>query len=324
MSESPIGDPRKALARLAEPERAAVERLQRYGANALAAERKRVKALWLFVDRFRSPLVLILVFAATVALFVHDWLEALIVLAIVFITAVLSFFQEYRAANAVDRLRQQVSIKSTVVRGGRDLSIPSDQVVPGDVVKLAAGSLIPADGVVVEARDFFVSQALLTGETFPVEKRPDVVQANASLPERTNCVFMGASVRSGTATALIVRTGRDTVYGQVAATLTLRPPETEFERGLRHFGALLVRVMVVIVLAVLTVNIILRHPTIETLMFALALAAGLSPEMLPAILTITLARGARNMAARGVIVKRLNAIENLGSIDVFAPTRREP
>ncbi|MBU1057753.1 MAG: magnesium-translocating P-type ATPase [Proteobacteria bacterium] len=295
----------------------ATERLQRYGRNTLVTDRGRHRALRLFLDRFRSPLVLILIFAAVVALIVHDWLDALIVLAIVLISAVLSFVQEYRATNAVEQLRQRVSVKTTVRRDGERRLIHSEEVVPGDIVELTAGSLIPADGILLAAKDFYVSQALLTGETFPVEKRPGLAAESASLVERHHCVFMGTSVRSGMAMALIVHTGKNSNFGQIANTLALRPPETEFERGLRHFGALLVRVMVVIVLAVLAINIALQHPTIETVLFAMALAVGLSPELLPAILTITLVRGAKNMAKHGVIVKRLNAIENLGSMDVL-------
>lgn len=295
----------------------AQRRLQLYGRNVLAVNHGPAKAVRLFLARFRSPLVLILIFAAVVAFVVHDWLDALIVLGIVFITAVLSFIQEYRATQAVEQLRKRVAVKTTVLRGGHDLTIPVEEVVPGDIVLLTAGSLIPGDGVVLEAKDFHVSQALLTGETYPVEKQPGISSDSASLVERTNCVFMGTSVRSGTATALIVHTGRATQFGQIAGSLVLRPPETEFERGLRQFGALLVRIMVMIVLAILAINIALQHPTIETVLFAMALAVGLSPEMLPVILTITLSRGAKSMAAHGVIVKRLGAIENLGSMDVL-------
>jgi len=295
----------------------AAARLKIFGGNTIVTGHAPAKSLRLFLDRFRSPLVLILIFAAIVAFIVHDWLNALIVLAIVFVTAMLSFIQEYRAQSAVDKLKERVAVKSTVLRGGQPFQVPSDEVVPGDIVRLAAGSLIPADGIVIEARDFFVSQALLTGETFPVEKRPGMAAENASLVERQNCVFMGTSVRSGTASVLIVQTGKSTHFGEIANSLELRPPETEFERGLRQFGALLVRIMLLMVLIVLAINILLHHPTLETVMFAMALAVGLSPELLPAILTITLARGARNMARHGVIVKRLNAIENLGSMNVL-------
>jgi P-type Mg2+ transporter len=182
---------------------------------------------------------------------------------------------------------------------------------------LSAGSLIPADGVVLAANDFFVNQAVLTGETFPVEKRPESVAANAGLAERTNCVFLGTSVGSGTAQMLIVQTGTATVFGQIAQRLSLRPAETEFERGIRRFGNLLTRVVFVMVVIVLAVNVFFDKPLIDSLLFSLALAVGLTPELLPAILSITLSHGAQRMAARGVIVRRLNAIANLGSMDVF-------
>lgn len=295
----------------------AAERLRRYGRNSVASGLERHKVVRLFLNQFRSPLVLILVFAAIVAMLMQDWLDASIVLAIVLISALLGCIQEYRATHAVEQLRQQISIKTTVIRDGRHQIIPADEVVPGDIILLSAGNLIPADGVLLEAKDFYVSQALLTGETYPVQKDPGVSAERASLVEQNNCVFMGTSVRSGVAKALMVHTGRETHYGRIAESLMLRSPETEFERGLRQFGALLVRIMAVMVVAVLIINIVLQHPTIETVLFALALAVGLSPELLPAILTITLAHGAKAMASHGVIVKRLNAIENLGSMDVL-------
>lgn len=197
----------------------AAKRLKQYSPNRLAFDHGSTEALRLFLERFRSPLVLILIFAALVALIVHDWLNASIVLGIVFITAVLGFIQEYRATRAVERLRRRVAVKTTVIRDGKSLSILAGEVVPGDILPLTAGCLIPGDGVLLEAKDFHVNQALLTGETFPVEKRPGISPEGASLAERTNCVFMGTSVRSGTATALIVHTGQKTHYGQIANTL---------------------------------------------------------------------------------------------------------
>ncbi len=271
----------------------------------------------MFLEQLRSPLVLILIFASVVSLVVRDWLDAGIVLAIVLVSALLGAVQEYRASHALERLRRRVAITARVRRDGRTLEIPASEVVPGDVVELAAGSLIPADGLVLEARDCFVSQGLLTGETFPVEKEPGLAAADASLAERRNCLFTGSSLRSGTATLLAVATGSASEYGRIARSLSLRPPETEFERGLRHFGTLLLQVMLLIVVGVLAANILLGRPTVDTLLFAIALAVGLSPELLPAILGITLAKGAQRMAERGVIVRHLNAIENLGAMDVL-------
>ncbi len=294
----------------------AERRLNQFGRNAIKGN-ERAAATTLFLNQFRSPLVLILVFAAIVSIIVGEWTDAGIVLAVVFGSTVLGFVQEYRAGNAVEKLRSKITIKSNVLRDGQPLSVPSERLVPGDVVLLSAGSLIPADGVVLSAHDFFVNQAVLTGETFPMEKRAATVEPNASLAQRTNCVFLGTSVSSGTARVLLVETGGATVYGQIAHRLSLRPAETEFESGIRRFGNLLTRVIFVLVVTVLAVNVFLDKPAIDSLLFALALAVGLAPELLPAILSVTLSHGAQRMAARGVIVRRLNAIANLGSMDVF-------
>ena len=291
-------------------------RLERVGPNALTP-RRRATALTTFLHQFGSPLVLILIFAAAVAALAGEWTDAVIVIVIVVASAALTFFQEHTASNAVEALRAQVTIKATVVRDGRPQLVPAEHVVPGDVALLSAGSLIPADGVVLEARDFFVNQAVLTGETFPVEKKPGPVPAHAGLSDRVNCVFMGTSARTGTARALIVHTGAGTAFGQIAERLTLRPPETEFEHGIRRFGNLLTQIMTVLVLVVFAINVILDKPAIDSLLFALALAVGIAPELLPAIISVNLSKGAQGMARRGVIVRRLNAIENLGSMDIL-------
>jgi Mg2+-importing ATPase len=291
-------------------------RLRQYGPNALEKQH-RTRALFLLLSQFKSPLVLILIFAATISIFVGELTDALIVLVVVFGSTLLGFTQEFRAGNAVERLRSQVTIKAKVLRDGASRSIDADLVVPGDIALLSAGSLIPADGVLLEANDFFVNQAVLTGETFPVEKKPGPVAAKASLAERANSVFRGTSVSSGAARVLITQTGKGTLFGQIAERLSLRPPETEFERGIQRFGYLLTQVMLVMVVVVLAVNIFRAKPPIDSLLFALALAVGLAPELLPAIISITLAHGARTMAKRGVIVRRLNAIENFGSMDVL-------
>jgi Mg2+-importing ATPase len=292
------------------------ERLSRFGRNALRAERGG-GALALLLRQFRSPLVAILLFAAAIAALVGEWTDAALVFAILLVTGVLGFAQEHRAAIAIERLRSRVRTRARVLRDDAWVAIPAEEIVPGDVVALAAGSLVPADGVLLEARDLYVSQAALTGESAPVTKAPGIAARGASLAERANCVFMGTSVRSGTATALIVATAQHTVFGAVAQRLQLRPPETEFERGIRHYGYLLTQVMIALVLIVFAANVFLERPAVEALLFALALAVGMSPELLPAIIDVTLARGAHAMAARGVIVRRLDAIENFGSMDVL-------
>jgi len=313
--------PEQLLARLGSGpqglgEAAAAARLAQHGANLLSDER-RLSALRALAGQFRSALVLILVFAAAVSLALRDWLEASIILAIVAGSAALGALQEYRASAAVRRLRARVALQTRCLRDGIVRQVPAAELVPGDVVLLAAGSLIPGDGVLIEAKDFFVNQALLTGESLPVEKQPGASAADAALAARGNCVFMGTSVRSGTASALIVRTGRATEIGAIAQSVQRKLPETDFERGLRRFGYLLARVAAALVIAVFAAHVFFHRPTIESLLFAVALAVGISPELLPAILTVTLARGARAMARHGVIVRRLNAIENLGSMDVL-------
>jgi Mg2+-importing ATPase len=291
-------------------------RLLRHGPNSLRPP-SRFARLRLLFRQLESPLVAILAFAALVSALVGDWTDASIVLAILVGSALLGFLQEYRASRALERLRARVRVRATALRDGEPVALRPEDLVPGDVVVLAAGSLVPADGVVLEARDLFVGQAALTGEAFPVEKRAVPVAPDAGLAERANCVFMGTSVRSGTARVLVVRTGEDTAFGEIASRLRLRPPETEFERGIRQYGYLLMRITVLLVLLVFSAQFLLERPPIESLLFALALAVGISPELLPAIIEVTLAEGARDMAAHGVIVRRLNAIENFGSMDVL-------
>jgi Mg2+-importing ATPase len=298
------------------PVEEADRRLETYGPNLLA-RREQVTPLGLFLNQFRSPIILILLFATGVSAVTREWVDAVIILLVLLGSAVLSFTQEYNANNAAAKLRAQVTIKTTVLRGGEKQDIPADQVVPGDVILLSAGSLVPADGVLLQAVDLFVNQAVLTGETFPVEKIPGVVPAGAGLAERTNCVFMGTNIRSGSGQALIVETGKATAFGQIAGRLTLRPPETEFERGIRHFGTMLTQVMMVLVFIVFAVNVYFQKPVLDALLFSLALAVGLTPELLPAIISINLSKGSQTMAANGVIVRRLESIENLGSMDVL-------
>ena len=276
-----------------------------------------LSALRLLLRQFESPLVLILAFAAAISLALQQWVDAAIILAIVLGSSLLGFLQEYRASTAVEELKQRLTLMCRVVRNGVKQTVPVSSIVPGDLILLSAGNLIPADGVVIEAEDFLVSEASMTGESFPVEKRPGVISPDAPIAARMNAVFQGSSVRSGTAKVMVVRTGRRTEFGAIAARLRARPPETDFARGVRQFGYLLLRVMVVIVLFVLTVNLFLHRPAIESLLFAVALAVGLSPELLPAIISVTLSAGARAMSKRGVIVRRLEAIENLGSMDIL-------
>ncbi len=291
-------------------------RLERHGPNALEGSR-RFTRLGVLANQLKSPLVLLLVAAALVSLAVAEWIDASIILTIVACSVAIGFRREFDAGKSAALLLDRVTLRARVFRDRTEQSLPAADLVPGDVVLLHAGSLVPADAVLLEATDFFASQAVLTGESLPVEKTPGEVRPEAGLTGRHNCVFSGTSIRGGTARAVVVRTGPSTALGGIAHRLKLRPPETEFERGLRHFGYLLMTAALVLVVVALAANVFFQRPVLQSLLFAVALAVGFSPELLPAILTVNLARSAKAMAAHGVIVRRLNAIENLGSMDIL-------
>ena len=294
----------------------AAEQLRQVGSNSIE-DASKTSALHLLLKQFESPLVLILIFAALISLVLKEWADASIILAIVLGSSLLGFYQEYQASAAVEELKRRLALTCRVIRDGTEQTVDATTIVPGDVVVLSAGNLIPADGLLIETTDFLVNQASLTGESFPVEKQPGIVPSETPIAGRTNAVYLGASVQSGKAKMLVVKTGRQTTFGAIVAQLKANPPETDFERGIRDFGYLLFRVMVVIVLFVLAVNVFLGRPFIDSLLFAVALAVGLTPELLPAIISVTLSAGARKMAKQGVIVRRLNSIENLGSMDIL-------
>ena len=291
-------------------------RLKEYGENTIKAQGKTAPLL-LFFSQFKNPIILILIVATVISGMTGDWLDSLIILAIVFGSVILSFLQEYSASHAVEELRSRIQVKSTVLRNGKSLDISTRLLVPGDIIKLSAGSLIPADGLILACDDFYVNQSILTGEAFPVEKNTEAVPESAPLAKRDNCVFMGTNVHSGSATMLVAQTGAGTEFGQIARQLTLRPAETEFERGVRRFGYLLTEMMLILTLAVFAINVIFYKPAIDSLLFSVALAVGITPQLLPAIINITLAKGSRTMAKEGVIVRHLTAIENFGSMDVL-------
>jgi Mg2+-importing ATPase len=294
----------------------AARRLRQHGHNALH-ERPRAKAAMLLLHQFTSPLVLLLIGAGLLSLVVHDSTDARIILGIVLVSGLLGFWQEYDAANTVDKLLAVVNLKAVALRDGTAALIPVDEVVPGDVVELSAGSGIPADCRVLESGDLFVDEATLTGETYPVEKRAAELPPDTPLAHRTNSLFMGTHVVSGSGRALVVRTGRATEFGRVSERLRVKAPETEFERGVRRFGVFLMEVTLVLVVAIFAVNVYLDKPVVDSFLFALALAVGLTPQLLPAIISVNLARGAKGMAAKQVIVKRLPSIENFGIMNVL-------
>ena len=291
-------------------------RLRKFGPNTIREEGRSGTAA-LLLKQFSSPLILILIFGALVSLALRDTTDSIIIIVIVGSSALLSFWQEAKASRAVAALRSRLALTSRVVRRGAELTIPAAELVPGDVVLLSAGNLVPADALIVEATDFLVTQAALTGESLPIEKRPGIAAADAPITACSNAVFAGSSVRSGTARVLVAATGTDTKLGAIAARLRQKEPETEFERGVRHFGGMLLKAMFLIVTFVLAVNQLLGRPFVESMLFSVALAIGLSPELLPAIVTVTLSAGARHLSNRGVIVRRLESLENFGSMDVL-------
>ncbi|MCY1746299.1 magnesium-translocating P-type ATPase [Ensifer sp. SL37] len=292
------------------------ERWERYGPNVLEAPAT-AKALRTFVSQFMSPLVLVLVIAAAIAMFVGDMQDAVIIWVIVVFTCILSFVQEYRASGAMERLKRTIARTAIVLREGSEDTVPVDELVPGDIIRLEAGSLIPADSIVINAVGFEVDESILTGEAFPAAKAVGVSAIDAPMVDRSNVLFAGTSARSGSAKALVVNTGRQTEFAKIAVAIERQESETDFARGIRQFGYLMVQVMLTIVIVVLAANVLLQRPIIDSLLFSLALAVGLTPELLPAIIAVTLARGALRMEEKGVIVRRLAAIENLGSMDLL-------
>ena len=291
-------------------------RLARFGNNEIHARKAttRLRVLW---RQLRSPLVILLVFAAIASAASGEWIDAAFVAAILAAGVGVGFVREYRADTAIAALLQRIRVAARVVRDGAVTTVDAAAVVPGDVLVLSAGSIVAADAILIEARELHVDDAVLTGESFPVAKSTTTSAPAAVIGERDNCVHFGTNVRSGTGRALVVATGARTAFGDIASRLAVRAPEAEFERGLRRFGLLLLVAMLVMVLVVLVANVLLGRPLLETLLFAIALAVGLSPELLPAILGINLARSAQALADAGLLVRRLDAIETLGSMDVL-------
>jgi P-type Mg2+ transporter len=294
----------------------AEKRLTKYGSNLLKPK-KRSNAITLLLTQFKSPLILILIFAGALSFFLGDSVNAAIILTIILISSLLGFWQERGAANAVEKLLAIVQTKATVFRDGTQKEIPVEKIVPGDIIHLNAGDLIPGDSIIIESKDLFVNESSLTGETFPAEKNVGILPQATTLSQRTNSLFMGTNVVSGDAQAVIVGTGLQTEFGKVSAHLKLRPPETEFEHGVKHFGYLLMEVTLVLVVVTLAINVYFARPVLDSLLFSLALAVGLTPQLLPAIISINLAHGAKIMATQKVIVKRLASIENFGSMNVL-------
>ena len=294
----------------------AARRLGLHGPNLFRGAKRR-PLLLRFLARFRNPLVLILLAASLLSALSGD-VTGFVIIAIMVLSSVsLDFVQEHRASRAAEALRRSVGLRATVLRNGREQSIEAEKLVPGDLLHVSAGDLVPADTRVIEARDFFLRQALLTGEPYPVEKRASDTPSGEDELSADNTALSGTSVISGSARLLVCRTGNDTAIGAIQGSLAAEPPPTSVELGMRRFGMLIARMTVLLVLFVLLVNAAFGRPWMDSFLFAIALAVGLTPELLPMIVSVTLANGAQRLAAQGVVVKRLSAIEDLGSMDVF-------
>ncbi|MFE9689443.1 magnesium-translocating P-type ATPase [Micromonospora sp. NPDC005806] len=293
----------------------AAQLLREHGPNQVEVGRRRG---WrLLLAQFTSPIILILVAATVLSMAVGDLTDGAIILAIIVASGGLGFWQERAAGRAVDALQARVRVCAEVIRDGRELSVPVPEVVVGDLAVLRPGDVVPADCRLLDAQRLQVDQSALTGEAFPVEKGPGETPAEADLAGRTNALWMGTHVVSGSGRAVVMRTGRHTSFARVAAQVAARPAATGFQRGLTRFGLLLVRIMVVLLAAIFAANLLLGRPIIDSLLFSLALAVGLTPQMLPAIVAVSLSAGARMMAAERVIVKRLEAIEDFGAMTVL-------
>jgi len=291
-------------------------RLKQYGPNTVKAN-SNASAFILFLSQFKSPVTLLLIIAALLSAGLGDVADTLIILTIVLISSLLGFWQEKGAANAVKELLKMVQLRCTVLRNAVNKELPVESVVPGDIVYLSAGDIIPGDSLILDSQELFIDEAAFTGETYPVEKSPGILPADTPLAKRKNALFMGSHVISGKATALVIQTGKDTEFGKISSSLQLRAPETDFEKGIRKFGYMLMEITLILVFIIFGINVYLHKPPLDSFLFSLALAVGLTPQLLPAIISVNLSTGARRMAKMQVIVKRLSSIENFGSMNIL-------
>jgi len=294
----------------------ALERQREYGPNVLAGEKRRGFLLEI-LSRLKDPLVVILLVICAVSYATGDLASGTIVLGMIFISVFLSYFQERRSSDAAEKLKLMVQASSVVLRAGREIEIPISEVVPGDIVLLAAGSIVPADMRIISAKDFFVTQAALTGESMPVEKFAAPDTGSQGIFSLTSACFQGSTVLSGSARGIVINTGMRTFLGSVAADIAGPKGLTDFDKGLKSFVLLMIRFMLVMISIIFLVQGIFKHNWLEALLFGLSVAVGLTPEMLPMIVTVCLSKGAVFMSHKKVIVKKLKAIQNLGAVDVL-------
>jgi Mg2+-importing ATPase len=282
----------------------AKRRLGQYGTNEIIQSKKRSIAAVFFL-RFKNPLIIILILAAAISAFFGNRIDPAIIVVMVLLSVTIDFINTYKSQKAAEALRERVKITATAVRDGKIEEVPLALIVPGDIVALSPGDVIPADGELITAKDFFVNESSLTGESFPMEK------------EMKAPVFMGSSVVTGTALMSVLVTGRKTKFSGIAEMLLKKEEPTDFDRGIKDFSVLIMKVIMVLVVFVFFVNALTKHELLESFLFAIALAVGLTPELLPMVIAINLSRGSLVMSKHGVIVKKLSAIQNFGSMDIL-------
>src|SRR5512141_2987538 len=292
-------------------------RLKRAGLNEIAREKHRSPLLRLW-DNVRNPLVILLIALGVLSYLTGDLRAMIVIFVMVILGVVLRFFQEMRADNAAEKLQAMVNTTATVVRAGQNVEVPLKLLVPGDIIRLNAGDMVPADLRVLSAKDLFLNQAALTGESLPVEKKAAPASAAVQNPlDLPNICFLGSNVESGAATAVVIHTGDRTYFGSLAASIVGQRQLTSFDKGVNKFTWLMIYFIAVMVPAVFLINGLSKHNWLDAFLFAMAVAVGLTPEMLPMIVTVNLSKGALAMARKKVIVKRLNAIQNFGAMDVL-------
>ena len=291
-------------------------RIEDYGKNTLK-EVKSSSKFMVFISQFKSPIILILIFAAILSIFTKDYSDGFIILIIIMISSFLSYLNESHAQDAVKKLLSSVSVKSTVLRDGKFQEIDNAGLTLGDIIKVATGDMIPADCLLIDVNALTTDESSLTGETFPVEKNVKILDANTSLSHRENSLWMGTHVISGSGLAVIVNLAKNSEFGKITSSLSQKDTDTDFERGIKDFGNLILHVTILLICLIFLFNIILNKSFLESFMFALALSVGLTPQMLPAIISVNLSKGAKRMSDEGVIVKKLNSIENFGSMTIM-------
>jgi len=294
----------------------AKERIKKYGYNDPIKRDKR-PAIIQFLLKFTNPLIVVLLFIAVFTLFYAEKFSAIFIFLMILISVCISFYQEYRSDRDIEKLIELVSVKITVIRNSKRRDINIHELVPGDIIEVSAGDIIPADARIIESKDLFINESSLTGESFPVEKIHDELKNAESITDLKNTAFMGTSVVSGSATCVVLMTGKYTEFSHIAKNIAKDNFETSFDKGIRDFTWLMIKFVFVLVIVIFAINAILKGNIMEAILFSLAVAVGLTPEMLPMLVTINLAKGARDMSKKQVIVKHLESIQNLGAIDIL-------